>query len=96
MARSYNSRRDLLCNGLRSIEGITLVAPQGAFYAFPQLPQNVPPSLEFCKRALEDEGLALVPGIAFGDDRCVRFSCAVSSEIINDGLNRFRRVLKTF
>ena len=96
MARSYNSRRDLLCNGLRSIEGITLVAPQGAFYAFPQLPQNVPPSLEFCKRALEDEGLALVPGIAFGDDRCVRFSCAVSSEIIDDGLNRFRRVLKTF
>ena len=96
MARSYNSRRDLLCNGLRSIEGITLVAPQGAFYAFPQLPQNDPPSLEFCKRALEDEGLALVPGIAFGDDRCVRFSCAVSSEIINDGLNRFRRVLKTF
>ena len=96
MARSYNSRRDLLCNGLRSIEGITLVAPQGAFYAFPQLPQNVPPSLEFCKRALEGEGLALVPGIAFGDDRCVRFSCAVSSEIIDDGLNRFRRVLKTF
>ena len=96
MAGSYNSRRDLLCNGLRSIEGITLVAPQGAFYAFPQLPQNAPPSLEFCKRALEGEGLALVPGIAFGDDRCVRFSCAVSSEIIDDGLNRFRRVLKTF
>ncbi|MGE4581526.1 MAG: aspartate transaminase, partial [Synechococcus sp.] len=61
-----------------------------------QLPPNVSASMDFCKRALDVEGLALVPGIAFGDDRCVRFSCAVSSEIIEDGLERFQRVLKTF
>ena len=47
--------------------------PQGAFYAFPQLPDHAPASLEFCKQALDSEGLALVPGAAFGDDRCVRF-----------------------
>ena len=63
--------------------------PQGAFYAFPQLPDHAPASLEFCKQAL-------VPGAAFGDDRCVRFSCAVSSETIQDGLDRFQRVLKRF
>ena len=96
MAKSYNHRRELLCKGLQSIDGITLVPPQGAFYAFPQLPPNVSASLEFCKRALEVEGLALVPGVAFGDDSCVRFSCAVSSETIKDGLKRFQRVLKTF
>ena len=96
MASSYNQRRALLCEGLQSIDGITLVMPQGAFYAFPQLPDHVPASLEFCKQALDSEGLALVPGAAFGDDRCVRFSCAVSSERILDGLDRFQRALKRF
>jgi len=96
MASSYNQRRALLCEGLQSIDGITLVMPQGAFYAFPQLPDHAPASLEFCKQALDSEGLALVPGAAFGDDRCVRFSCAVSSETIQDGLDRFQRVLKRF
>ena len=96
MASSYNQRRALLCEGLQSIDGITLVMPQGAFYAFPQLPEHAPASLEFCKQALDSEGLALVPGAAFGDDRCVRFSCAVSSETIQDGLDRFQRVLKRF
>ena len=96
MASSYNQRRTLLSDGLRAIDGITLVKPQGAFYAFPQLPDHMPPSLAFCKQALDSEGLALVPGAAFGDDRCVRFSCAVSSETINDGLERFQRVLNSF
>jgi len=96
MASSYNKRRTLLSDGLRAIDGITLVKPQGAFYAFPQLPDHLPPSLAFCKQALDSEGLALVPGAAFGDDRCVRFSCAVSSEKINDGLERFQRVLNSF
>ena len=43
--------------------------------------------------ALEEEGLAIVPGGAFGDDRCVRLSCAVSRETIADGLSRLARLL---
>ena len=96
MAASYNARRRLLTEGLQAMPGITLTPPSGAFYAFPQLPDHAPASLEFCKQALENEGLALVPGAAFGDDRCVRFSCAVSSETIQNGLDRFQRVLKRF
>ncbi len=96
MAHSYNLRRTLLTDGLQAIPGITLVPPKGAFYAFPQLPECVDDSLEFCRRALDDEGLAVVPGIAFGDDRCVRLSCAVSRETISEGLIRLRRVLSTY
>ena len=96
MAASYNRRRRLLTEGLQSIDGITLSAPQGAFYAFPKLPDGIPGSMEFCRRALEDEGLAAVPGLAFGDDRCIRLSCAVSSETINDGLARLQRAIKTY
>ena len=94
MAESYNRRRTLLVSGLQAMEGITLVAPEGAFYAFPQLPERIADSMEFCRRALETEGLAVVPGAAFGEPRCIRLSCAVSRETISDGLNRLTRLLR--
>jgi len=96
MAISYNRRRTLLTDGLQALEGITLTPPQGAFYAFPRLPNGAVDSMEFCRQALEQEGLAVVPGIAFGDDRCIRLSCAVADETINDGLMRLKRLLRSF
>ena len=96
MAISYNRRRTLLTEGLQALEGIILTPPQGAFYAFPRLPNGAVDSMEFCRQALEQEGLAVVPGIAFGDDRCIRLSCAVADETINDGLMRLNRLLRSF
>ena len=93
MAESYNRRRQLLTEGLQVIEGITLVEPRGAFYAFPQLPESAGGSMDFCRRALEQAGLAVVPGLAFGNDRCIRLSCAVSRETISDGLSRLTQLL---
>jgi len=93
MAVSYEQRRTLLVEGLQALPGITLVPPKGAFYAFPELPEACGDSVSFCQRALEQEGLAIVPGGAFGDDRCVRLSCAVSRETITDGLSRLARLL---
>ena len=93
MAESYNRRRQLLTEGLQAIEGITLVEPRGAFYAFPQLPESAGGSMDFCRRALEQAGLAVVPGLAFGNDRCIRLSCAVSRETISDGLSRLTQLL---
>jgi aspartate aminotransferase len=96
MAGSYNGRRKLLVSGLQAMDGITLMPPQGAFYAFPQLPDHITDSMEFCRRALDVEGLAVVPGAAFGDGRCIRLSCAVSRETISDGLERLSRVLQNW
>ena len=93
MAESYNRRRQLLTEGLQAIGGITLVEPRGAFYAFPQLPESAGGSMDFCRRALEQAGLAVVPGLAFGNDRCIRLSCAVSRETIRDGLSRLTQLL---
>ena len=93
MAESYNRRRQLLTEGLKTIEGITLVEPRGAFYAFPQLPESAGGSMDFCSRALEQAGLAVVPGLAFGNSRCIRLSCAVSRETIRDGLSRLTQLL---
>lgn len=95
MARQFSERRALLHEGLASLPGLTLRPPEGAFYAFPDVSAHGLDSMTFCNRLLNDVGLALVPGVAFGDDRCVRLSCAASSTTIHDGLNRLGRFLST-
>jgi aspartate aminotransferase len=47
--------------------------------------------MTLCNRLLDEQGLALVPGVAFGDDRCIRLSCAASDAALKDGLERLRR-----
>ena len=52
-------------------------------------------SIDFCKYLLESEGLAIVPGAAFGDDTCVRFSYAASDESLAKACDRFERGVKS-
>ncbi|MFM7732493.1 MAG: pyridoxal phosphate-dependent aminotransferase [Cyanobium sp.] len=91
MAAQFRERRTLLSEGLQSIEGLQLVPPQGAFYAFPDVSAWGLDSMTLCNRLLEEEGLAVVPGIAFGDDRCIRLSCAAAPDTLRDGLERLQR-----
>jgi aspartate aminotransferase len=93
MAEEFNGRRSLLSDGLRALPGIELQAPQGAFYAFPDVSSYGLDSMRFSNQLLEQEGLAVVPGVAFGDDRCIRLSCAASPATIGDGLARLERFL---
>jgi len=91
MAATFNQRRQLLSEGLRTLPGVKLQPPEGAFYAFPDVSAWGLDSLTLCDRLLEEQGLALVPGVAFGDDRCIRLSCAASDATLLDGLERLRR-----
>jgi aspartate aminotransferase len=91
MAEEFNRRRSLLSEGLQAIQGVSLRPPQGAFYAFPDVSAWGLDSLTLCDRLLAEEGLALVPGAAFGDDRCIRLSCAASPDALQDGLERLQR-----
>ncbi len=93
MAQIYNNRRLLIIERLKKIKNISFVPPNGAFYVFPQINLDDIDSISFCKFALEKVGLAVVPGIAFGDNKCIRISYAASKEMINDGLDRLERVL---
>ena len=93
MAASFTARRKRLAVGLQRIKGLVLVPPNGAFYAFPDISSYGLDSMRFCKALLDQQGLAVVPGVAFGDDRCVRISSAVSSATIDDGLARLERFL---
>jgi len=87
----YDKRRNLLVNGLNKIKNISFSNPNGAFYAFPKLPNNSISSIDFCKKAIDDFGLVVVPGIVFGDDQCIRISCAASHQKIIDGIERLQK-----
>ncbi len=93
MAEQFTARRQLLSDGLRAIPGVQLQAPEGAFYAFPDLSHYGLDSMTLCNRLLDETGLAVVPGAAFGDDRCIRLSCAAAPGTIESGLERLRRFL---
>ncbi len=90
MAEQFTERRTLLSEGLAAIDGLRLVPPRGAFYAFPDASAWGLDSMTLSNRLLEEEGLAVVPGIVFGDDRCIRLSCAAGPDTLRDGLNRLR------
>ena len=92
----YDERRKLLSKGLIEIENIHLNPPSGAFYAFPQLPNTNISSVDFCKKALKDFGLVVVPGKAFGNDQCIRISCATSKSNILEGIKRLKKAIKQF
>ena len=96
MAAEFNERRSLLTEGLMAMEGLKLMAPEGAFYAFPDVSHFGLDSMTLCNRLLDEVGLAVVPGVAFGDDRCIRLSCAASPATIEDGLERLQRFLVSF
>ena len=92
----YDQRRSLLYEGLKNINGIYIEEPSGAFYAFPRLPNSTITSVDFCNKALQDYGLVVVPGKAFGADQCIRISCAASEVKIKDGLQRIEKAISEY
>ncbi len=92
----YDQRRRLLYEGLYNINGIYIEEPNGAFYAFPKLPNSSITSIDFCNKALQDYGLVVVPGKAFGADQCIRISCATSEIKIKDGLKRLEKAISEY
>ncbi len=97
MRREFERRRDRIVSGLRAIGGVKVpVTPEGAFYVFPDVSElygkgafkDASGSADFAKLCLETSHVAVVPGGAFGEDRCVRLSYAVGMEKIEEGLAR--------
>ena len=91
MVAAFTQRRDRIYELVSAIEGIKCPKPEGAFYVFPNIAAFGLDSLTFATRLLEEEHVAVVPGIAFGNDRCVRLSYACSMGNIEEGLARFAR-----
>lgn len=95
MIWEYKKRRDLMVEKLNSIEGVIAPLPDGAFYVFADVSAyykgSIKGSLDFCTRLLDEAYVAVIPGVAFGDDRYVRLSYATGTEHIKRGLERMHK-----
>ncbi|GBD39589.1 Aspartate aminotransferase [bacterium HR37] len=85
-------KRDKMVEGLNSIPGIKCDKPAGAFYAFPDITGTGLTSQEFTNRLLENAGVAVVAGTAFGSqgEGYVRVTYAVPDEDIEEGIERIK------
>lgn len=95
MRAEYNRRRRYIVGGLRSI-GIDCFDPEGAFYVYPNISGYGMTSEQFCERLLDETGVAIVPGSAFGDcgEGFARISYAYSVEHIAKALDRLEKFVK--
>lgn len=89
MTAEYNRRRIMILEAFREI-GIQCFEPQGAFYVFPHIAPPGQSSEQFCRRLLDEAGVAIVPGSAFGEggEGCARISYAYSVSHISQALER--------
>lgn len=95
MVTAFAQRRKYVLDRIQSLEGLSCPVPQGAFYVFVDISQWGLGSLEFCQRLLAEKQVACIPGVAFGDDQCVRISYASSLPMIEEGFNRLEAFLQT-
>ncbi|PAF45361.1 pyridoxal phosphate-dependent aminotransferase [Helicobacter sp. 11S02629-2] len=98
MREAFEARRDEACAIIKRISGISVVKPDGAFYLFIDISKVKGfngDSMEFCKELLNQKGVALVPGVAFGMDGFVRMSFACSIEDIREGIARIEAFIKS-
>jgi aspartate aminotransferase len=102
MVQEFNRRRDHMLERVNGIPGLSCGCPGGAFYLFPDMSyyinrsyngKRIEGASDLAAILLDEANVALVPGIAFGDDNCFRLSYATSMEKINEGLNRIEHLL---
>ena len=95
MREEFNVRREYMFERLSAIHNVTAVKPKGAFYMLANISKLGMTSTNFADRLLSKANVAVVPGIAFGDDRVVRLSYATGLDVIKPGLDRFEDFCKT-
>jgi aspartate aminotransferase len=97
MIAEFGVRRRLITDGLRSIPGIKCPEPEGAFYAFPNITATGLTSSEFEERAMNEAGVALLSGSAFGEygEGYVRLSYANSQENIKKAIDKLDSLVRS-
>lgn len=102
MQKTFDERRKYMVEVLQNTENVVCIEPKGAFYVFADVSAcygkkfNDTPingSLSFADAAL-NKGVAVVPGLAFGDDKCIRLSYAISLSDIKEGIERLKLFIK--
>jgi len=95
MRDEFNIRREYMFERLSAIPNLSTVKPLGAFYMLADISKFGLISTNFADRLLSKAEVAVVPGIAFGDDKTVRLSYATDLETIKTGLDRIEQFCRT-
>ena len=101
--RAFAARRQLVCDALNAMPGVSCAAPDGAFYVYPSIGgligkkqpdgQVIETDADFVRYLLEAGEVAVVPGIAFGLSPYFRISYAASDEVLTEAMARISRVV---
>lgn len=98
MLEEYRKRRDYVVARLRAIPGVTIVEPQGAFYAYPNISvafrNGISSAMQFADKLLSQAHVAVVPGEAFGTNEHIRISYATSMKELERGLDRIEAFIR--
>jgi aspartate aminotransferase len=100
MLSAFKERHDLVVERLNAIPGIDCLPTDGTFYVFPKVQglidaiDGVRDDLELAEHLIEQAGVALVPGSAFGSPGYARISIATSRENLENALDRLSRVAR--
>jgi aspartate aminotransferase len=95
MRQAFAARRQVMLERLNAIPGLFCPKPDGAFYMFPDISKTGLKSMEFCDALLESQQVAVIPGIAFGADECIRLSYATDMASIEKGMDRLEKFVRT-
>ncbi len=98
MVEAFHQRHDFVVGALNAIDGVHCLPSQGAFYSFPNVREamarmGVEDDVALSAKLLEDAGVAVVPGSAFGVPGHVRLSYATSMEALEEALSRMAKAL---
>ena len=90
-------RRDYLVEALRGLGFDVPVVPEGAFYVYANCARLTDDSFAFCRRLLEEAGVAVTPGIDFGEHRArehVRFAYTTGVERLREAVGRMEALIR--
>jgi len=102
MLEKFRERRDLVLDLMKDIPGMITNTPEGAFYMFPNVKAYfgktdgetvVKDAPDLCMYLINKAQVALVPGDAFGDPECIRFSYATSNDLLVEAVARIKKAL---
>ena len=94
MRVEFEKRKNIAVASFNEIKGLSSINPDGAFYLFVNIQEVTNDSMKFCSELLEQKGVALVPGLAFGTEGYVRFSFATDLATIQEGIKRIKEFVE--
>ncbi|RAZ50080.1 pyridoxal phosphate-dependent aminotransferase [Campylobacter hyointestinalis] len=96
MKSKFIERRDYALKAINSIDNLSVICPDGAFYLFVNCKEVEPDSMKFCQELLEKALVATVPGIGFGMDGYFRLSFACDMDSIKKGIDKIAKFVESY